>query len=161
MNFGTRYEPIGPWHNFLVGRFQVFDMDAYRGPGRRSCSENVPAGTVLSRRSQHAPKTVPSQTGITSQDASGSAWDVTGDGHSKHPRRRRHVLRHTPAGDYNNGGVNAPPGAVRVNIVDSPSQVGAPFSDPYRPHPDFNALVHDYEDKDTIIGAATHPCRDR
>ena len=40
--------------------------------------------------------------------------------------------------------------------MDSPSQVG-PLSDPYRPRTDFNALVHDYEDKDTIIGAANAP----
>ena len=32
-----------------------------------------------------------------------------------------------------------------------------PLSDPYRPRTDFNALVHDYEDKDTIIGAANAP----
>jgi hypothetical protein len=59
-------------------------------------------------------------------------------------------------GDYNNGGVNAPPWSIRVNVVDSPAQVG-PLSDPYRPRSDFNALVHEYEDKDKIIGAANAP----
>ena len=59
-------------------------------------------------------------------------------------------------GDYNNGGVNAPPWSIRVNVEDSTSHVG-PLSDPYRPRTDFNALVHDYEDKDTIIGAANAP----
>ena len=59
-------------------------------------------------------------------------------------------------GDYNNGGVNAPPWSIRVNVEDSTDPVG-PLSDPYRPRTDFNALVHDYEDKDTIIGAANAP----
>ena len=37
LNFGTRYQPIGPWHD-LVGRFQVFDMDAYQ-QGTRSTQD--------------------------------------------------------------------------------------------------------------------------
>ena len=86
----------------------------------------------------------------------GFAWDVTGDGRTSIRGGGGMFYDTHLQGDYNNGGVNAPPWSIRVNVVDSPSQVG-PLSDPYRPRSDFNALVHDYEDKDTIIGAANAP----
>src|SRR5688572_33000996 len=42
-------------------------------------------------------------------------------------------------GDHNNGGVNAPPWSIRVNVTEPPG----PFSDPYRGRDDFNELKHD------------------
>ena len=154
LNFGARYEPIGPWHD-LVGRFQVFDMDAYQQGIRSTQYRGRASGTVLPRRSgrargRHVAR--PEQRLGTLRLRMGRDRRRP----HQHPRRRRHVLRHAPAGrlQQRRRERTAVEHSRQRRELDDP--VG-PLSDPYRPRTDFNALVHDYEDKDTIIGAANAP----
>ena len=90
LNFGARYEPIGPWHD-LVGRFQVFDMDAYEKGIRTTQFAEAPPGLFF-RGDPGIPEdgTLPDRNNVSGRF--GFAWDVTGDGTHQHPRRRRHVL---------------------------------------------------------------------
>ena len=154
LNFGARYEPTGPWHD-LVGRFQYFDEEAY-GQGVKSPQyANAPPG-LFYRGDPGVPEdgTLPDRNNVAGRF--GFAWDVTGDGKTSIRGGGGMFYDTHLQGDHNNDGVNAPPWSIRVNVVDSTTLVG-PLSDPYRPRTDFNSLVHDYEDKDTIIGAANAP----
>jgi hypothetical protein len=153
-NFGARYEPTAPWHD-LVGRIQVFDMDAYLAGTRSTQYVNAPPGLFF-RGDPGIPEdgTKPDMNNFSGRF--GFAWDVTGDGRTSIRGGGGMFYDTHLQGDYNNGGVNAPPWSIRVNVENSTTLVG-PLSDPYRPRADFNALVHDYEDKDTIIGASNAP----
>jgi hypothetical protein len=154
LNFGARYEPVGPWHD-LVGRFQVFDMEAYQSRTRSTQFNNAPPGLFF-RGDPGIPEdgTLPDRNNVSGRF--GFAWDVTGDGRTSIRGGGGMFYDTHLQGDYNNGGVNAPPWSIRVNVENSSTLVG-PLSDPYRVRTDFNALVHDYEDKDKIIGAANAP----
>jgi hypothetical protein len=154
VNFGARYEPVGPWHD-LVGRFQVFDMDAYNKGIKTTQFTDAPPGLFF-RGDPGIPEdgTLPDRNNLSGRF--GFAWDVTGDGKTSIRGGGGMFYDTHLQGDYNNGGVNAPPWSIRVNVENSTTLVG-PLSDPYRPRSDFNALVHDYEDKDTIIGAPNAP----
>ena len=79
---------------------------------------------------------------------------MTGDGHTSIRGGGGMFYDTHLDGDYNNGGVNAPPWSIRVNVDRAGGTVLRSLS---RPRTDFNALLHDYEDKDTIIGAANAP----
>ena len=154
LNFGARYEPTAPWHD-LVGRFQVFDEEAYKQGTRSTQFQNAPPG-LFYRGDPGIPVdgTKPDLNNFSGRF--GFAWDVTGDGRTSIRGGGGMFYDTHLQGDYNNGGVNAPPWSIRVNVVDSTTLVG-PLSDPYRPRTDFDALVHDYEDRDTIIGAVNAP----
>jgi len=151
LNLGGRYEPTMPWHD-LVGRFQYFDEDAYDQGIRSSQFVNAPPG-LFYRGDPGVPVdgTNPDRNNFSAR--LGVAWDVTGDGKTSIRGGGGMFYDTHLAGDFNNGGVNASPWSIRVNVTEPPG----PFSDPYRGRTDFNALQHDYEDKDTIIGSPTAP----
>jgi hypothetical protein len=151
VNLGARYEPARPWHD-TVGRFQYFDEEAYR-EGRRSTQfVNAPPG-LFYRGDPGVPEdgTKPDLNNVSGRF--GIAWDVTGDGKTSLRGGGGMFYDTHLAGDFNNGGVNAPPWSIRVSATEPPG----PFSDPYRGRTDFAALQHEYEDKDKIIGAANAP----
>jgi hypothetical protein len=156
LNLGARYEPTSPWHD-QVGRFQVFDEQAYREGRRSTVFPTAPPG-LFYRGDAGVPEdgTLPDKNNVSGRF--GFAWDVTGDGKTSIRGGGGMFYDTHLLGEFNNGGVNAPPWSIRVNVVNSPAFVG-PLSDPYRPRTDFNALQHVYEDKDKIIGSpvATFP----
>ncbi len=151
LNLGSRYEPSRPWHD-LVGRFQVFDQDAYAKGIRSPQFSDAPPGLFFRGDPGVAEDgTLPDYNNVSGRF--GIAWDVTGDGKTSIRGGGGMFYDTHLAGDYNNGGVNAPPWSIRVAVTEPPG----PFSDPYRGRTDFASLQHDYEDKDTIIGAANAP----
>ena len=151
LNLGARYEPTGPWHD-TVGRFQYFDLEAYE-QGRRSTQfVNAPPG-LFYRGDPGVPVDGTKRDWNNVAVRLGLAWDVTGDGKTSLRGGGGMFYDTHLAGDFNNGGVNAPPWSIRVSATEPPG----PFSDPYRGRTDFAALQHDYEDKDKIIGASNAP----
>jgi Carboxypeptidase regulatory-like domain len=151
VNLGARYEPSRPWHD-LVGRFQYFTLEGYQQNIRSPQYPDAPPG-LLYRGDPGVPEdgTRPDMNNVSGRF--GIAWDVTGDGKTSIRGGGGMFYDTHLAGDYNNGGVNAPPWSIRVAVTEPPG----PFSDPYRGRTDFAALQHDYEDKDTIIGASNAP----
>ncbi len=151
VNLGARYEPSGPWHD-LVGRFQYFTIEGYNQGVQSTQFPNAPKG-LLYRGDAGVPEdgTLPDWNNVSGRF--GIAWDMTGDGKTSLRGGGGLFYDTHLAGDYNNGGVNAPPWSLRVATTEPPG----PFSDPYRGRTDFAALQHDYEDKDNVIGASNAP----
>ena len=151
LTLGARYEPTGPWHD-LVGRFQFFDEEAYRQGVRSPQYPDAPPG-LFYRGDPGVPEdgTKPDWNNVAGRF--GFAWDVTGDGRTSLRGGGGMFYDTHVLGEFNNGGVNAPPWSIRVNVTEPPG----PFSDPYRGRDDFSELQHDYEDKDQIIGASNAP----
>ena len=151
LTLGGRYEPTGPWHD-TVGRFQVFDEEAYRQGIRSPQYPDAPPG-LFYRGDPGVPEdgTLPDWNNVAGRF--GFAWDVTGDGRTSLRGGGGMFFDTHVLGEFNNGGVNAPPWSIRV----SEEEPDGPFSDPYRGRTDFGRLQHDYEDKDQIIGASNAP----
>jgi hypothetical protein len=151
LTLGARYEPTGPWHD-TVGRFQYFDMDAYEQGITSPQYPDAPPG-LFYRGDPGVPRdgTKPDRNNVAGRF--GFAWDVTGDGRTSIRGGGGMFYDTHLLGEFNNGGVNAPPWSIRVNVTEPPG----PFSDPYRGRDDFNELQHDYADKDTIIGSRVAP----
>jgi hypothetical protein len=150
LSLGMRYEPDSPWHD-LVGRFQYFTIEAYE-QGIRSKYVNAPPG-LLYRGDPGVPEdgTLPDLNNVSAR--LGFAWDVTGDGRTSLRGGGGMFFDTHLQGDHNNGGVNAPPWSIRVAATEPPG----PFSDPYRGRNDFDAVKHEYERKDEIIGNLAAP----
>ena len=134
---------------------RYFDIERYQAGERSPQYPNAPPG-LFYRGDPGVPEdgTRPDRNNVSGRF--GFAWDVTGDGRTSIRGGGGMFYDTHLQGDHNNGGVNAPPWSIRVNVVDSTTLVG-PLSDPYRPRTDFNVLVHDYEDKDKVIGASNAP----
>jgi carboxypeptidase family protein len=150
-NVGARYEPTAPWHD-LVGRFQYFDLDAYNKGIKSPQFPDAPPG-LFYRGDPGVPEdgTLPDKNNVSGRF--GFAWDVTGDGRTSIRGGGGMFYDTHLQGDFNNGGVNAPPWSIRVNVTEPPG----PFSDPYLGRTDFAALEHKYEDTNKIIGSRVAP----
>ena len=151
LTLGARYEPTGPWHD-TVGRIQYFDEEAYFDGIRSPQYPDAPAG-LFYRGDPGVPEdgTLADWNNVAGRF--GIAWDVTGDGRTSIRGGGGMFYDTHLQGDYNNGGVNAPPWSIRVNEAEP----AGPFSDPYRGRTDFDTLKHEYADKDKIIGASNAP----
>jgi len=151
MTLGARYEPTAPWHD-TFGRFQYFDQEAYLQGIQSPQYPDAPPG-LFYRGDPGVPEdgTLPDWNNVAGRF--GLAWDITGDGRTSLRGGGGMFYDTHLQGDHNNGGVNAPPWSIRVNETEP----DGPFSDPYRGRDDFDRLQHDYEDKDTIIGASNAP----
>jgi hypothetical protein len=151
LNLGARYEPVAPWHD-TVGRFQVFDLDAYeQGIGSPQYPDAPPGLFYRGDPGVPVDGTRPDRDNVSGRF--GFAWDVTGDGRTSVRGGGGMFYDVVLQGDFNNGGVNAPPWSIRVNETEP----AGPFSDPYRGRDDFDRLQHEYEDRNTIIGASNAP----
>lgn len=151
LNLGARYEPVGPWHD-TVGRFQYFTIEGYEQGVQSSQFPNAPPG-LLYRGDPGVPEdgSLPDRDNVSAR--LGFAWNVTGDGRTSLRGGGGMFYDVVLQGDFNNGGVNAPPWSIRVSVTEPEG----PFSDPYRGRDDFAALEHPYERTNEIIGSRTAP----
>jgi hypothetical protein len=151
LNLGARYEPTAPWHD-VVGRFQYFTLDNYDAGIQSTVFPLAPTG-LLYRGDPGVPEDGSNPDWNNVGVRLGIAWDVTGDGRTSIRGGGGMFYDTHLQGDFNNGGVNAPPWSIRVAVTEPEGH----FSDPYAGRDDFNALQHKYEDKDTVIGSQSAP----
>lgn len=134
LNLGLRYEPTKPWHE-VVGRIQIFDIEAYRAGRRSTLFDNAPPGLFF-RGDPGVPEdgTLPDYDNVSFRG--GAAWDVTGDGRTSLRGGWGMFYDQHIIGRFNNGAVNNPPWSIRVTYTEP----DGPFSDPYRGRSDFNVI---------------------
>ena len=155
LNFGARYEPTGPWHD-LVGRFQYFDEEAYRQGVRSPQYSRRASGTCSTAATQACPRTARCPTGTTSRDASAlhgtspaTARPASAAAAACSTTRTCRATTTTAASTRRRGAF-ASTSSIRRTLSDR-----CPI--PIVRAPTSTLCQHDYEDKDTIIGAANAP----
>jgi len=134
LNLGVRYEPTPPWHE-VRGRIERFTAEDFRNGVRSTRFKNAPPG-VLFRGDPGVP-----EDGVVGDYNNvggrfGFAWDVFGDGKTSVRGGAGMFYDQHLLGEFNNGGVNAPPWSIRVSVTRPPG----PFSDPYLGRSDFNLI---------------------
>jgi hypothetical protein len=139
VNLGVRYEPTAPWHD-TVGRFQYFTLDGYDQGVQSAVFPLAPRG-LLYRGDPGVPEDGAMADWNNVALRLGVAWDVTGDGRTSIRGGGGMFYDTHLQGDFNNGGVNAPPWSIRVAVTEPEG----PFSDPYRGRADYAALEHQPE----------------
>ena len=77
----------------------------------------------------------------------GFAWDITGDGRTSLRGGGGTFYDQRRDGESGNGGVNAPPWSLRLNVT----RPAGPFSDPYRGRTDFDLIT------DATVGTTAAP----
>jgi len=134
LNLGLRYEPTKPWHE-IVGRIQIFDLDAYHAGTRSTLYDNAPPG-LFYRGDPGVPEdgTLPDYDNVSFRF--GAAWDLTGDGKTSLRGGWGMFYDQHIIGRFNNGAVNNPPWSIRISVTEPEG----PFSDPYRGRSDFDSI---------------------
>jgi TonB dependent receptor len=134
LNLGVRYEPTPPWHE-VRGRIEYFTIENFLNGVRSPQFKNAPPG-VLFRGDPGVPEdgAVGDYNNVAGRF--GFAWDVFGNG--KTSMRGGAGMFHDQhlLGEFNNGGVNAPPWSIRVSLT----RPSGSFSDPYFGRTDFNQI---------------------
>jgi hypothetical protein len=145
LNFGMRYEATPPYHE-TRGRFEVFSPEAYAARVKTTQYANAPFGVTF-RGDPNTPYdgTLGDYNNLSAR--LGFAWDVFGDGKTSLRGGGGMFYNQHQYGEFNNGGVNAPPWSIRLSVT----QPQGPFSDPYRGRSDFNLV------RVESIGAADAP----
>ena len=137
LNIGVRYEPTPPWHE-VVGRIQIFRLDAYHQGLRTTQFDNAPPGSFF-----RGDPGVPDDGTLGDYNnvgfRGGAAWDLTGDGKTSLRGGWGMFYDQHIRGGFNNGAVNAPPWSIRVNVTEP---VG-PWSNPYLGRTDFDSISLD------------------
>jgi len=134
LNLGMRYEPTPPWHE-VVGRIQVFDLEAYKAGKRSTLFDNAPPG-LFYRGDPGIPEDGTNGDWNNVSIRTGAAYDLTGDGKTSLRGGWGLFYDQHIIGRFNNGAVNNPPWSIRINVTEP---VG-PFSDPYRGRDDFDKI---------------------
>jgi hypothetical protein len=135
LNMGARWEPTPPWHE-VVGRIEQFRIQDFERGTRSQRFRNAPPG-VLFRGDPGALKDGTQGDFNNIAARFGFAWDVFGDGKSSVRGGAGMFYDQHLQGDFNNGGVNAPPWSIRLSVTEPQG----PFSDPYRGRNDFNLVT--------------------
>jgi Carboxypeptidase regulatory-like domain len=135
LNLGMRYEPTPPWHE-VRGRIERFRIEDFKAGVRTTQFTNAPAG-VTYRGDPGVP-----EDGVLGDYNNlggrfGFAWDLFGDGKTSLRGGGGMFYDQHLLGEFNNGGVNAPPWSLRLSVTRPPG----PFSDPYRGRSDFNQIT--------------------
>jgi hypothetical protein len=135
LNLGMRYEPTPPWHE-LRGRIQRFRLEDFAAGVKSQRFINAPPGV-----------TFPGDPGVPADGVlpdfnnwggrTGFAWDVNGNGKTSIRGGGGMFYDQHLLGEFNNGGVNAPPWSLRVSVT----RPQGPLSDPYRGRSDFNQIT--------------------
>ena len=134
LNLGVRYEPTPPWHE-VRGRIEYFTPENFSKGVRSPQFKNAPPG-VLFRGDQGVPEYGAEGDFNNVAGRFGFALDVFGNG--KTSLRGGAGMFHDQhlLGEFNNGGVNAPPWSIRVSVT----RPEGPFSNPYLGRSDFNLI---------------------
>ncbi len=135
LNLGLRYEPTPPWHE-TRGRIEYFTIENFRNGVRSSQFKNAPPG-VLFRGDPGVPEDGALGDYNNFGGRFGFAWDVFGDGKTSVRGGAGMFYDQHLLGEFNNGGVNAPPWSVRLSVTRPPG----PFSNPYLGRNDFNLIT--------------------
>src|SRR5262249_33688109 len=134
LNLGLRYEPTPPWHE-VRGRIERFTAEDFRNGVRSQRFKNAPPG-VLFRGDPGVPEDGVEGDYNNLGGRFGFAWDVFGDGKTSVRGGAGMFYDQHLLGEFNNGGVNAPPWSIRVSVTRPPGS----FSDPYFGRNDFNLI---------------------
>jgi hypothetical protein len=135
LNLGLRYEPTPPWHE-VRGRIQYFTIENFRNGVKSPQFKNAPPG-VLFRGDPGVPKDGALGDYNNVAGRFGFAWDVFGDGKTSVRGGAGMFYDQHLLGEFNNGGVNAPPWSIRLSVT----RPQGPFSDPYQGRTDFNLIT--------------------
>jgi len=135
LNMGLRYEPTPPWHE-VAGRIQQFRIEDFQNGLRSQRFKNAPPGILL-RGDPGALRDGAEGDYNNLGGRLGFAWDVSGDGKTSVRGGAGMFYDQHLQGDFNNGGVNAPPWSLRLSVT----QPQGPFSDPYQGRNDFNTIT--------------------
>ncbi len=135
LNLGVRYEPTPPWHE-VRGRIEYFTIENFLGGVRSPQFKNAPPG-VLFRGDPGVPEDGALGDYNNLGGRFGFAWDVFGDGKTSVRGGAGMFYDQHLLGEFNNGGVNAPPWSIRLSV----SRPQGAFSDPYQGRNDFNLIT--------------------
>lgn len=135
LNLGLRYEPTPPWHE-VRGRIEYFTVENFQKGVRSPQFKNAPPG-VLFRGDPGAPEDGALGDYNNFGGRLGFAWDVFGDGKTSVRGGVGMFYDQHLLGEFNNGGVNAPPWSIRLSVT----RPQGPFSDPYLGRSDFNLIT--------------------
>ncbi|HEX2491222.1 MAG TPA: TonB-dependent receptor [Blastocatellia bacterium] len=135
LNLGFRYEPTPPWHE-VRGRIEYFTIENFRNGVRSPQFKNAPPG-VLFRGDPGVPEDGALGDYNNFGGRFGFAWDVFGDGKTSVRGGAGMFYDQHLLGEFNNGGVNAPPWSIRLSVT----RPQGPFSDPYLGRNDFNLVT--------------------
>jgi hypothetical protein len=135
LNLGLRFEPTPPWHE-VRGRIERFRIQDFVAGVRTPQFTNAPAG-VLFRGDPGVP-----EDGVLGDYNNyggrfGFAWDMFGDGKTSLRGGGGMFYDQHLLGEFNNGGVNAPPWSIRLSLTRPPGT----FSDPYLGRTDFDKIT--------------------
>jgi hypothetical protein len=134
LNMGIRYEAAPPYHE-TRGRFEYFTPEAYAARIKTPQYPNAPFGVTF-RGDPNTPEDGTKGDYNNVSGRFGFAWDVFGDGKTSLRGGGGMFYNVHQYGEFNNGGVNAPPWSIRLSVT----QPQGPFSDPYRGRTDFNLV---------------------
>jgi hypothetical protein len=135
LNLGLRYEPTPPWHE-VRGRIQYFTIENFRNGVKSPQFKNAPPG-VLFRGDPGVPEDGALGDYNNVAGRFGFALDVFGDGKTSVRGGVGMFYDQHLLGEFNNGGVNAPPWSIRLSVT----RPQGPFSDPYQGRTDFNLIT--------------------
>jgi carboxypeptidase family protein len=135
LNLGMRYEPTPPWHE-VRGRIERFTLEDFANGVRSQRFRNAPPGVTF-RGDPGVP-----EDGVLGDFNNlggrfGFAWDVSGNGKTSIRGGGGMFYDQHLLGEFNNGGVNAPPWSLRVSVTQPPG----PLSDPYQGRSDFSQIT--------------------
>jgi hypothetical protein len=135
LNLGLRYESTPPWHE-TVGRIEYFSLEDYNNNVRSTVFPQAPRGETF-RGDPGVPYDGTNAKSNNFGPRMGFAWDLTGDGKTSLRGGGGIFYDQHRDGESGNGGVNAPPWSLRLNVT----RPAGPFSDPYRGRTDFNLIT--------------------
>ena len=95
LNMGVRFEHSPPWHE-VEGRIMHWSVADYNANVRSTVFPAAPRGETFRGDAGFVGEEGVEASPEHASARFGFAWDITGDGRTSSPRRRRHVLRSAP-----------------------------------------------------------------
>jgi Carboxypeptidase regulatory-like domain len=135
LSLGMRYEPTPPWHE-VRGRIERFTIQDFANGVRSPQFINAPPGVTF-RGDPGVPENGTLGDYNNFGGRFGFAWDLFGDGKTSLRGGIGMFYDQHLLGEFNNGGVNAPPWSIRLSVTRPPG----PFSDPYLGRTDFDKIT--------------------